>query len=107
MVATMAISIAGESCSNRELHFTGVAGQQCPDVCPKSCGEEPLVPCGCPDCVQFGYDPAMKQLLSCSSSTERWEYLQDCPGGVSVKCGKSGYDVSCLDNDGKELPLVR
>jgi hypothetical protein len=103
-VTAIAVCVMINGCnSGPELHFTGVAGQKCPEPCSEACKDEFLGQCACETCVEIGYDPAAKQLLSCSSSSGLWEFRQDCPGGVSVKCDGHSYIVSCMDEAGQEL----
>ncbi len=83
------------ACSDPELDYTAVAGEECEDChrCSDIVGS-----CVCETCTSYAYDPERKQLLVC---TGIWNVDKECPGGVSVACAGTGYDITCLDEKGQ------
>jgi len=100
------LSVAGVgvwSCdSDPPLVFEGKVGEQCYDC--EECKHNVVGKCICETCTEFGYDPATKQLLQCSASSQ-WTLQANCPGGVSVSCKGPNYVISCLDANGAQVPL--
>jgi len=66
-----------------------------------------LEPCECRVCVTVAYDSHAEAVLACNDATGKWVLSEACPGGGSVQCieAKGGYQVSCLDAHGNEIPL--
>lgn len=93
---TVVFSALG-ACSDDEpdLDYIAVAGENCHN-CDDCSGV--VNSCICETCTELAYDPNRKQLLFC---TGIWEVQKDCPGGVSVVCAGTGYDITCLDENGQ------
>lgn len=83
-----------------ELDMTASVGEPCDDC--SSCTSI-VHSCVCETCTYFAREEGGTHLLQCGNGY--WVAGNDCPGGLSLECTESGYRVSCLDEDGNEVPL--
>lgn len=95
-VGLILLAVAG--CSDgSDLKFDAVAGEPCHN-CDDCSGI--VNSCICETCTEYAVDAKRKQLLVC---TGLWTVHKECPGGVSVACAGTGYDITCLDENGRPI----
>jgi|GEM_PF-4479187 len=99
----LALPLALFGCEGPEPPSTSVrVGDPCEDC---SMCKPSIDPCDCRTCVNIAFDPEKSVVVSCSRATLTWIVTRECPGGGSVECADfGGYDVSCLDENGDDVP---
>lgn len=93
LLSLMSVGACGDD--EPALSYLAVAGEDCHDC--RDCSGV-VNSCICKTCTELAYDPNRKELLVC---TGIWEVQKECPGGVSVVCAGTGYDIKCLDENGQ------
>jgi hypothetical protein len=88
--------------SGTDLNFVADEGAPC-----DSCDDcKSLVnSCICHTCTEYAFDQKKKEVLICSSRGI-WTVdskFSSCPGGGSVACAGTGYDIRCLDENGNPI----